>query len=181
MKVKLVNKVLFNCLAISFLSLFLFCTESFSQYKNVWMSVGSLHNWYSEIGSEIEHGFVARQQYGMQWPAIYRYQDMQASRGIWIGAKNFTDERDDYYEYKVVTVGPRTPAFYPFYPIKMDIIGKFEPTVVLVDGDTSKQATVEFDSYDPDMGADRMIHNVVNTQLGITMDRKIFQFSHPQT
>lgn len=62
-----------------------------AQYVNKWMSVGTLHNWYSEIGSEREHGFQPIQQFGMQWPAQYNYQDMQCAKGLWIGAKNFTE------------------------------------------------------------------------------------------
>lgn len=37
-----------------------------AQYKNVWMAAGSLHNWYSSIGSELEEGYQLYQQYGMQ-------------------------------------------------------------------------------------------------------------------
>ncbi|HQF43503.1 MAG TPA: hypothetical protein PK073_11395, partial [Ignavibacteriaceae bacterium] len=51
-------------------------STSNAQFDNVWMNSGSLHNWYSSIGCEIEEGFVLRQQYGMQWPAINRAQDM---------------------------------------------------------------------------------------------------------
>ena len=83
-----------------------------AQFDNVWINAGSLHNWYSEIGSELEEGFVLRQQYGMQWPAIYRAQDMQAARGWWIGARNFTDENGVNFPYKVITVGPRNPQFF---------------------------------------------------------------------
>lgn len=180
MRLKSRYNVFYKSITVLLLGMLLFSSQSSAQYKNVWMSVGSLHNWYSEIGSELEHGFVARQQYGMQWPAIYRFQDMQASRGFWIGAKNFTDENGVNYPYKVVTVGPRNPAFFAAYPQKMEVIGKFEPTVVSVDGDLSYQKDVEINRIDPDMKADRMIHNVINTQLGVTMDRKIFQFSQPQ-
>ncbi|MCJ7555160.1 MAG: hypothetical protein MUO34_14910, partial [Ignavibacteriaceae bacterium] len=179
MRLKLINKIVFNFIAISAMSFLLFSDAS-AQYKNVWMSVGSLHNWYSEIGSEIEEAFVLRQQYGMQWPAIYRYQDMQAARGFWIGAKNFADSSGKVYTYKVVTVGPRPPAFYAVYPQKMEMIAKFPPTVVSVDGNLTFEKNLEIDRIDPDLFADRMIHNIVNTQLGVTMDRKIFQFSHPQ-
>ena len=98
MILKLVNKVILNFIAISVLSLLLFNPESNAQ-KKMWMSVRSLHNWYSVSGWEIEEAFLLRQQYGMQWPAIYRYQDMQAARGLWIGAKNFTDEEDTAYFY----------------------------------------------------------------------------------
>lgn len=172
--------MLFNFLAITIVSIIFFSTDSNAQFRNVWMSAGSLHNWYSEIGSELEEAFVLRQQYGMQWPAIYRFQDMQAARGFWIGARNFTDETGRTFPYKVVTVGPRNPAFWAAYPVKMEVISKLEPTAVSVDGILSEQKSVEIDRVDPDLIADRMIHNIVNTQLGVTMDRKIFQFSQPQ-
>lgn len=64
------------------------------------MAAGSLHNWYSSIGSELEEGFQLYQQFGMQWPAYYRSQDMQAARGWWIGCKNFTDENGNYFLIK---------------------------------------------------------------------------------
>lgn len=142
------------------------------------MSAGALHNWYSEIGSELEEaGFIKTQQFGMQWPAIYSYQDMQAARGMWIGAKDFTDEKGQSFPYKVVTVGPRNPQFYSFFPVKMELISKVNPTNVYVDGNLSYQKNVEVDKINDKMPYDRMIENVVNSQLGITMTRKIFQFS----
>ncbi len=148
-----------------------------AQYKNVWMSAGALQNWYSEIGSEMELGFVGNQQYGMQWPANYRNQDMQAARGWWVGCKNFTDETGTHYDYKVVTVGPRNPAFFAAFPIKMELVSKFEPTIVTVDGVTSAGKDVLIDRYDETMPWDRMIINKVATKIGVTMERKIFQFS----
>lgn len=151
---------------------------TYGQFKNVWMSVGSLHDWYSEIGSELEEsGFVKTQQDGLQWPAIYSYQDMQAARGMWIGAKDFTDENGQYYPFKVVTVGPRAPQFYAAYPIEMQLTSKFAAPTVYVNGALSYQKNVEIDKVDPTLFCDRMIENVINTQLGITVTRKIFQFS----
>lgn len=152
--------------------------ETFSQFKNVWMSAGSLHSWYSEIGSELEEaGFVKRQQFGMQWPAIYSYQDMQAARGMWIGAKDFTSESGQNFPYKVVTVGPRQPTTYPFFPVKLELKSKFPLTEVYVDGDLSFQKNVDIDDVDNSITYDRVIENVVNSELGITMERKIFQFA----
>ncbi|MFZ2324838.1 MAG: fibronectin type III domain-containing protein [Ignavibacteriaceae bacterium] len=167
------NHVILIFLAISLLPI----SKINAQYKNVWMSVGSLHNWYSEIGSELEEGYVLRQQYGMQWPANYRNQDMQAARGWWVGCKNFTDENGVFYDYKVVTVGPRNPAFFAAYPVQIEMVGKFEPTVVTVDGATSVGKTVSIDRYDENMPWDRMIINKVATQIGVTMERRIFEFS----
>jgi hypothetical protein len=180
MRLKLINKLLFSLITVSVVSIFLFSNEANAQFVNKWMSAGSLHNWYSAIGCEIEHGWVARQQYGMQWPAIYRYQDMQAARGFWLGAKNFTDENGNNFPYKVVTIGPRAPSFWAAYPIKMELISKVNPTEVTVDGVVTEDKSIVIDRIDPDLIADRMIHNIVNTQLGVTMDRKIFQFSQPQ-
>jgi len=152
--------------------------ETFAQFKNVWMSAGSLHSWYSEIGSELEEaGFQKRQQFGLQWPAIYNYQDMQAARGMWIGAKDFTSPSGENFPFKVVTVGPRNPLNYPFFPVKFELKSKFEPTVVYVDGNLSFQKNVDLDDIDNSIPYDRLIDNVVNSELGITMQRKIFQFS----
>jgi len=148
-----------------------------AQYKNVWMAAGSLHNWYSSIGSELEEGFQLYQQFGMQWPAYYRSQDMQAARGWWIGCKNFTDEKGDYYSYKVVTVGPRNPQFFAAYPISMEMVSRFEPTIVTVDGVPSAGKDLVIDRFDENIKWDRMIVNKVATQIGVTMERKIFQFS----
>src|SRR5690606_26560028 len=142
-----------NFMKTTFLIIFGVLISQFNlnaQYKNAWMSVGSLNNWYSEIGSEMEEqGFVKTQQDGMQWPAIYSHQDMQAARGMWIGAKNFTDEKGDTYPYKVVTVGPRNPAFFAFYPVKFETIAKFNPTAVSVDGNLSFAKNVVIDDLDP--------------------------------
>ena len=79
------RNILFLCLLL-IISLSAGSKDSYAQYENVWMNVGSLHNWYSEIGCEVEHGWVASQQYGLRWPAIYEYQDSQAAKGFWMGS-----------------------------------------------------------------------------------------------
>jgi len=141
------------------------------------MSAGSLHNWYSEIGGEIEEGFIKEQQYGLQWPAFYQRQDIQAAKGFWIGATNFTDERGEFYPHKVVHVGPRVSGANEFFPLEFEMISKFDPPFVTVDGVVSVDKNVDNDRVDPSLFADRMIINKVNTQLGITVTRRIFQFS----
>ncbi len=151
--------------------------SSFAQYNIKWMTAGSLQSWFSEIGSEIEEGRVKVQQDGMQWPAIYVRQDAEAARGFWIGATNFTDQDGVNYPYKVVHVGPRVPGTNEFFPQEFKMISKFDPPVVTVDGIVSYNNPTDNDEVDPDMKPDRMIVNVANTQLGITMTRKIIQFS----
>jgi hypothetical protein len=150
-----------------------------AQYQVNWLSVGSLHNWYSEIGSEIEEGFVLEQQYGLQWPAIFPHQDIQASKGIWIGSTNFTDQDGLFFPYKVVHVGPRVTGAGVFFPQEFKMISQFESPMVYVYGNISHDPhkIVTIDEVDPNLFADRVIINKVNTQLGITMTRRIFQFS----
>jgi len=174
------NKPIIKFFNLLFLFSFLVLSStSFSQYAVKWMSAGSLHNWYSEIGSEIEEGFVKEQQYGLQWPAIYAHQDIQCAKAIWIGCTNFSDPADPQspYDHKVVHVGPRVTGAGEFFPQEFKMISKFDPPQVFVDGDISIDKSVDIDEVDPNLIADRMIVNTVNTQVGITMTRKIFQFS----
>lgn len=133
------------------------------------------------MGSEGEEkrSSSARQQDGMQWPAIYPFQDTQAAKGLWLGAKNFRDERGDTYEYKVVTVGPRSNGIDEFFPTRFEMVSKFDPPSVFVDGALTFEKNVENELVDGTMEADRMIVNTCNTLLGITMTRKIMQFSSP--
>jgi hypothetical protein len=151
-------------------------TVAQEQFK--WLNAGSLHNWYSSIGFEREHGFVARQQFGLQWPAIYRFQDTQAAKGLWLGSRNFTDERNNNFPFKVVHTGPRATGLNAFFPVEFKLISRFDWPVVSVDGIDTFEKPIEVDEVDPNMDADLMIYNKVNTQLGITMERKIMQFSN---
>jgi hypothetical protein len=150
----------------------------YAQWENKWLSAGSLHNWYSAVGSEREHGFQPDQQYGLRWPAIYDRQDAQAAKAFWIGARNFTDQEGRSFPVKVVHVGPRVTGAGVFYPIEFDLVSKVDPPQVFVDGDFQfGPAFTEVDAVDPTIAADRMIVNTVNTQLGLTMTRRIMQFS----
>jgi len=170
--------ILFLCLLlVIFLSAGL--SDSYAQYENAWMNVGSLHNWYSEIGSEVEHGWVARQQYGLRWPAIYEYQDSQAAKGFWMGCVDFTDADGFFWPYKVVCVGPRVSGTNEFFPIKFEMVSRFDVPYVYVDGNITYREFVEVDRVDPTMKPDRMLISVTNSVLGITMTRRIIQFSHP--
>jgi hypothetical protein len=144
--------------------------------ETTWMSVGSLHNWYSSVGSEIEEGRIKEQQDGLQWPAIYSYQDIQAAKALWIATTNY-DDGTTVYIYKVVHVGPRVDGRSEFFPQKFELVSKTAPPVVTVDGSPSVGKVVTIARLDPTIPGDRIINNVVNTAIGITMTRKIFQFT----
>lgn len=149
------------------------------QQEVKWMAAGSLQNWFSSLGCEIEVGRTsgADQQDGMQWPAWYAYQDCQAAKGLWIGTTNYTDAVGVAWPYKVVHVGPRVRGTGEFVPIKFEMVSKYTPPDISVDGSPTEGKAVDNNRVDPTMAADRMIINVVNTSIGVTMTRKIMQFS----
>lgn len=154
-------------------------SAAFSQGKTKWMAVGSLHSWYSEFGCEIEEGLFASQQFGLRWPADHNYMDMQAAKSFWIGVKDFTDAAQfggSSYPNKVVHIGPRVKGTNEFFPMQWKMISKFTNPTVSVDGNESFQLAAENDKIDPNLPYDRLIYNVVNTQLGATVTRKIYQF-----
>lgn len=165
------NFFLFGCLSL--------CVAEFSpgQGKVNWLSSGSLQNWFSEKGWEIEEGNVREQQYGLRWPAQYNRQDNQAAKGFWIGVKNFTDQNGLSFSEKVVHVGPRVAGDGEFFPMQFELFAKFEPPSVVVDGIPSSRGLEDIKTIDPTLKADRSLVTLANTAIGVTVTRKIYQFS----
>ncbi len=141
-----------------------------------WMTVGSLQNWFSSEGCEEEEGFIKEQQYGLRWPAIYNHEDMQAAKAMWIAAGNITYPNGTTGP-QVVHIGPRVHGYGEMIPVKMELVSKYPVPSVNVDGNPTEGQTADVDRVDPTIPSDRMIVNVDNTMLGITMVRKIMQFS----
>jgi hypothetical protein len=148
-----------------------------AQGQTKWIQIGSMHNWYSEKGGEIEEGNVREQQYGLRWPALVNRADAQAAKGFWIGATNFTDATNVAWNPKVVAVGPRWKGDNEFFPKRFDVYARFDPPRVFVDGNPSFANPEEITAVTDTIKADRLIVNRVNTGLGITLERKIHAFS----
>ncbi|NIR52186.1 fibronectin [candidate division KSB1 bacterium] len=166
--------------------------SAFSQEVK-WLKVGSLHGWFREDGAEPEVGrtnLQSDQQDGLRWPAQFHGApdnkvDNLAAKALWIGTANYTDA-EQYggvtYAHKVVHLGPRGwDTEREFIPIEFKLIGRFDHPQVLVDGlqGSDLQFNDKVDEIDPNLPADRMIYNVVNTSIGITMTRKVYAFTHP--
>lgn len=169
----------------TFLSIILIVPELHAD-ETKWISIGMLHDWYSSAGAEIEvgrRGLVTDQQDGLQWPALFQYQDMQAAKGLWIGASNYADPLagGKTYEKKVVHAGPRVlDETSEFMPQKFEMVGKFDHPTVVVDGVLASDLAYEdkVNRVDEDLPTDRMLVNVVNTSIGITIRRKIYAYSN---
>ncbi|MCK4641484.1 MAG: hypothetical protein KAU06_09100 [Candidatus Marinimicrobia bacterium] len=149
-----------------------------------WLQAGRLHNWFSAAGCEVEVGrrhLVSDQQDGFRFPADHSLQDMQAAKGLWIGARNFNDPNaGKAYSYKVVHAGPRILDLEnEFMPVLMKLIRKQAASRVYVDGKNSTSLYDEADEIDKTLSCDEMIQNVVNTSIGITITRTIYAYGHP--
>lgn len=152
-----------------------------------YLNIGMLKSWFSSRGCEIETGrrdLSSDQQDGFAYPALYKWQDMQAAKGLWIGTTNYADPlSEENYDYKVVHIGPREiDESREIMPKTFKLIGKFDHPDVTVNGwQASALDTSDIlDEIDPQLSADRMILNEINTSVGITITRKIYAFSNPQ-
>jgi len=149
-----------------------------------WLATGMLHDWFSSAGYEQEVGrrhLVADQQDGLQWPALFEYQDCKAAKALWIGATNYNDPiAGKTYPFKVVHVGPRVlNELSEWMPSQFKLYGRHDKSTVYVDGTSGgKLDLMDFvDEVDPNLTADRYLYTVANTQMGITEKRKIYQFA----
>jgi hypothetical protein len=160
-------------------------------FTNKWLWVGSLRQYFSSSGSEIEYGRRGRsflntdQDDGLRWPALYQSQDHNAGKALWIGTTNFADPISNVtYPHKVIPFG--RSALYlnsAVYPVEFKLVGRFAAPTVTVDN----VSACDLDAYDLDLGggdqvdptlpADRMIYNKVNTPIGVTVFRKVYAFA----
>jgi hypothetical protein len=139
-----------------------------------WMNVGSLQSYYSILGSEYESELDPNQELnGWAWPAIIPYQDMIASRGLWIGVNNYNPGTQT-----VVHMGPRSLGRGEFFPISIKTYGRYDVPQVTVNNKPSYSQYAVVDSVDNSMNVDRMIQIVDHTAIGLTLLKNIKQTSH---
>ena len=166
-----------------------------------WVSIGSLWNWFSNAGAEVEYGRRGRtccqetdQADQLYWEAEYAWPDRCASKGMWIGTTDFDDPvSGDFYSYKVIAAGPRyANNITNFMPVTLDpyntgadhdgiySVGRFVHPTVLVDNipATNLDDFDLIDYVDPNLPADRLVVNKMNSNMGVTITRKIYAFSH---
>ena len=169
-----------------FVIISLFCLNTLKADQVKFLSVGLLQSWFSSAGCEIEIGRTGAtndQQDGLKYPALYRWQDMQCQKGLWIGAKNYTDPLvgGSTYDYKVVHVGPREfSEKTQIMPRQFVLQGRFDHPSVYVDN--LPASTLMFEDkdveVDENLKSDRMLYNVFNTSMGVTVTRKIYAYGH---
>jgi len=166
-----------------------------------WISIGSLWNWFSNAGAEVEYGRRGRtccqetdQADQLYWEAEYAWPDRGVSKSMWIGTTNYDDPvSGEFYPYKVIPAGPRfANNITNFMPVTLDpyntgadfdgiySVGRFaHPTVMVDDVPATNLDDYDLvDFIDPELPADRIVVNKLNSNMGVTVTRKIYAFSH---
>lgn len=162
----------------AFLLLAALAPAASAQFETRWVATGDYQNWYASSGSECEECLVRSQQYGARWPGIYRLTDTQAAKGMWLGATNVTGPQGTSFPFRVVHVGPRVTGVGEVFPTQFELVTRYDLPVVTVNGDQSfPSAEMVADRVDPSIPADVMLVSQFNTLLGISVDRRVYQFS----
>ncbi len=140
-----------------------------------YVRIGSLQNYFSAYGRERAWNNVYYE--GLIWPADYPKQDNAVIKRAWIAAKDFTDEKGQFWEAYGITI-ILEHVDLSLFPMVLKQIAKFPPPLVYVDGNNLTAPYLgDVDEIDPSIVPDRIVLNVINTSLGLTLTRKIMFFS----
>lgn len=149
--------------------------EFFQEYTSQWLDIGEYHHAYSESGSR---SWRSTQPAGKEFPAILRNSGHIIYDMFWIGVKDWIDTTGIGYPYYVARQGPIDPGAVYTYPIENRLIGRYEDSVVEVNGTPSTDNEAVLDDIDPGLPADRMVHTVHNMSIGITVERKAYAYTN---
>ena len=119
------------------------------EYTAQWLDIGAYHHAYSESGSR--HWIGADTPTGMEYPAILRHSTHNLSNGFWIGIKDWTDSQGEHYPYYVARLGPNQQGAFYTHPIENRLIGRYEDTIVEVNGEPSFDNEAVLDEIDPSL------------------------------
>jgi hypothetical protein len=140
-----------------------------------YIRIGSLQTYFSAYGSE--RAWNNSYYEGLIWPADYFQQDNAVIKRAWIATQDFTDANGDSWEAYGISI-ILADVELSLYPMELKQTAKFAPPLVFVDGSNiTAPYAGDVDDVDPTQIADRVIMDVVNTSMGLTMTRRILFFS----
>mgnify|MGYP006300222639 CR=1 FL=1 len=143
--------------------------------KKSYIRIGSLQSHVSAYGSE--RAWNNSYYEGLIWPANYPFQDNAVIKRFWIAAQDFTDAKGQQWDV-YANYFAQSYVDVSLFPVELKQTAKFEPPKVSVDGfNTTQPYAEDVDEIDPEQIPDRIVTNVVNTSLGITMTRRFLAFS----
>lgn len=140
-----------------------------------YVKVGPLQSHFSAYGSE--RAWNNSYYEGLRWPADYPYQDNSVIKRTWIATKDFVDGSSYKWDHYAIYFALDYVGL-SLFPMELKQSAKFLPPTVYVDGRDIHAVNADIiDEVNPDQNPDRIITNVVNTSMGLTMTRKIYVFS----
>ncbi|TFH00208.1 MAG: fibronectin, partial [Calditrichales bacterium] len=166
---------------ILFLMVFILMMSLFQGYAQIQpterksIRIGSLQSHFSAYGAE--RAWNNSYYEGLRWPAEYAQQDNAVIKRFFIGAPNFTDVNNNDWEAFSLSFSADW-AGEAIFPVVLKQTAKFMPPTVFVDGSNITAPYMgDVDEIVPDQVPERIITNVVNTIMGITITRTIYAFS----
>jgi hypothetical protein len=152
-----------------------YATAQVPETDKRYVRVGTLQTKINAYGSERAYNEIYYE--GLQWPADYLYTDNSVIERQHFGCQDFTDAQHQHWDYYCVQFS-QAMARVSTYPVVHKQISKFDLPAVYVDGtDINAPYRGDIDEIDPNLISDRMVYNVVNTTMGVTLTRRIFAFS----
>ena len=146
-----------------------------SETQTRYIRIGSLQSKFTAIGAERAWNNVYYE--GLTWPSDYLQQDNAVIERTFIGCQDFTDAKGQHWD----RYGNAINAAYAnvsIFPMLLKQTAKYQIPNVYVDGvNVNSPYFNDVDSIDENQIADRIITNIVNTSMGITMTRKVLGFS----
>ncbi len=140
-----------------------------------YIRLGSLQSHFTAYGSE--RAWNNTYYEGLIWPAQYPEQDNAVIKRYWIACEDFDDPSGRNWEHYGVYVTANTEGIGVF-PMELKQSTRFMPPSVYVDGNDLKAIfNSDIDTLNTDQIPDRIVTNVVNTSMGLTMTRTVYAFS----
>ncbi len=146
---------------------------SVNDYK--YIRVGDLQTRVSAYGSE--RAWNNTYYEGLKWPAQYPYTDNFVIKRYWFAVKDFVDEDGEKWDTwaNYIYTGYVDHSIF-LQELKQE--AKFKRPTIYVDGeDITAPYAGEVDEINPDLPADRVVTNVINTTAGLTIRRKVYAFT----
>lgn len=145
-----------------------------AQWTPKWLNVGDLQTRYLSGGAAPEGDEVAWHHPGIRPRSAY-----SRWRGMWIATQNFTDENGRLWENRISHIGPRITGVGQVFDISQALVSRYPQPTVEVDGAATFAEPVVVDEVDPSLAPDRMVLQEINTSVGITLNQRAMQWSHP--
>ncbi len=162
-------------LLVSLFLLGLSAEDAHAQAQSKWLDLGDMADVYYDSGSE---GIAGP---GIVWPYIKG--DTRSLRGyhdgyeLMVGTTDWMNEEGDEYEYKISfandsRIGTST------YPQEFELVSKYpDPEVIVGLREDFRINPDQIDRVNPNLKSDYMLRTVTNLDIGVTMVKRVYQFS----